>query len=142
MSIIGKCALCFQIADLQRSHLIPRAMYVDLRTPQLPNPNPIIGTPDDVGPRQEQVVAPLLCRPCEHRFNINGEKWVLENGYRLKGPSRLYEALKDAAPLPEFSSRTVYAGTGLNGVDVDKLAYFGASIFWRVSKTIISETGF
>jgi len=118
---------------LQVSHLIPRALYLDLRMPELPNPNPIVGTPEETGPRQEQVVAPLLCRKCERRFNVNGEKWVLENGYRLNGPSRLYQTLQAAEPLPEVPSGTAYAGAELPDLDMDKLAYFGASIFWRAS---------
>jgi hypothetical protein len=123
------CALCRQEAELQRSHLIPRAIYLDLRTPELPNPNPIVGTPKETGQRQEQIVAPLLCHSCEHRLSVNGEKWVLENGYRLNGPSRLYQTLKNAKP----SSGTIYAGADLPDLDMDKLAYFGASIFWRAS---------
>ncbi len=67
--------------------------------PELPNPNPILGTPEETGPRQEQVVAPLLCGSCEHRFNVNGEKWVMEHGYRLRGPSRLYQTLEKAEPI-------------------------------------------
>jgi hypothetical protein len=133
----GICALCRQEAELQLSHLIPRAVYLDLRTPELPNPNPIFSFPEgESGPRQEQVVAPLLCRSCEHRFSVNGEKWVLENGYRLKGPSRLYQTLKNAEPLPEHSSGTVYAGADLPALDMDKLAYFGASVFWRASNAV------
>src|SRR5687768_3672864 len=86
MSAFGTCTLCHRDSALQVSHLIPRALYLDLRTPELPNPNPIVGTPEETGPRQEQVAAPLLCSGCEHLFNTRGEKWVLENGYRMKGP--------------------------------------------------------
>lgn len=141
MSVNEICALCRQEATLQFSHLIPRAVYLDLRMPELPNPNPIVGMPGETGPRQEQVVAPLLCRSCEHRFSVNGEKWVLENGYRLKGPSRLYQTLKNAEPLPEHSSGTVYAGADLPDLDMDKLAYFGASVFWRASCCVWSIGG-
>lgn len=141
MAVNGVCALCRQQADLQLSHLIPRALYLDLRMPELPNPNPIVGTPEGTGPRQDQVVARLLCRNCEHRFSVNGEKWVLEHGYRLKGPSRLYQALKNAEALPEHSSGTVYAGADLPELNMDKLAYFGASIFWRASCHVWSHAG-
>lgn len=128
-----RCALCLREDEIQSSHLIPRALYVDLRTPSLPNPNPITGTPEETGPRQEQFVTRLLCRPCEHRFSVNGEKWVLENGYRLKGPSRIYQALAAVDPVAEYPSGTVYAGAEIEALDMDKLAYFGASVFWRAS---------
>jgi hypothetical protein len=141
MAVDGICALCRQEAELQLSHLIPRALFLDLRMPDLPNPNPIIGTPEETGPRQEQVVAPLLCSCCEHRFNTCGEKWVLEHGYRLAGPSRLHEILSKAKPLPEHLSGTVYAGADLPGLDMKKLAYFGASIFWRASLPVWSIAG-
>jgi hypothetical protein len=131
--MIGKCALCLRDEELQMSHLIPRALYVDLRTPELPNANPIFGLPEEQGPRQEQFVARLLCRDCEHKLSVNGEKWVLENGYRLKGPSRIYEALAAASAVPEYTSGTVYAGAEIAALDMDKLSYFGATVFWRAS---------
>jgi len=135
------CALCLQEAELRRSHLIPRGLILDLRVPELSNPNPIVSMPEETGPRQEQIVAPLLCGSCEHRFSVNGEKWVLENGYRMKGPSRLYQTLNNAKPLPEYASETVYAGADLPALDMDKLAYFGASIFWRASRGVWSLAG-
>ena len=140
MMVVGTCGLCRRESELQLSHLIPRALYLDLRMPGLPNPNPLISTPEETGPRQEQVAAHLLCRSCEHRFSINGEKWVLENGYRLKGPSRLYQTLSGADPGSPRSG-TVYAGADLDSLDMDKLAYFGASIFWRASFPIWSVAG-
>ncbi len=115
------------------SHLIPRALYIDLRMPELPNPNPIFGLPEEQGPRQDQFVERLLCRECEHRFSVNGEKWVLENTYRLKGPSKLYEALAAATAVPDFPSGTVYAGAKIDALQMDQLSYFGASVFWRAS---------
>jgi hypothetical protein len=72
---------------------------------------------------------------------MNGEKWVIEHGYRLKGPSRLYQTLKNAEPLPEHPSGTVYAGAELSDLDMDQLAYFGASIFWRASRPVWSIAG-
>ena len=133
MVAISRCALCLRDEQLQMSHLIPRALYLDRRMPELPNPNPIYGLPEEQGPRQEQFVERLLCRDCEHRFSVNGEKWVLENGYRLKGPSTIYEALAAATAVPDYPGGTVYAGAEIDALDMDKLSYFGASVFWRAS---------
>ena len=55
MDSYGKCALCLANDELVDRHLLPRALYRDLRTPQLPNPAPILGTPSETGPRQEQI---------------------------------------------------------------------------------------
>jgi hypothetical protein len=132
MPQIGTCKLCRREAEIQWSHLIPRAIYLDLRMPELPNPHPIIGLPEETGPRQEQAVARLLCRSCEQRFSANGEKWILENGYRLKGPSRIFQALNTAKSVCQHSW-TLYAGNEVDALDMDKITYFGASVFWRAS---------
>ena len=95
--------------------------------PDLPNPNPISSTVLGTGPRQEQVVAHLLCRTCEDRLNRNGEAWVLDH------PSKLHQVLRQAKPLPNHASGTVYAGAEIPCLDMNRLAYFGASVFWRAS---------
>jgi hypothetical protein len=109
--------------------------------PDLPNPNPILATPLETGPRQEQVVADFLCLECEDRFNQHGEKWVLENGYRLNAPSKLHAMLSGASPLPNHAGGTVHAGAEIPGLDTRRLAYFGASVFWRASATAWQHTG-
>jgi hypothetical protein len=108
--------------------------------PQLPNPNPIMGLPEETGPRQEQLQVPLLCSKCEQRFSARGEKWILENGYRLKGPSRIFQLLSSAQPISE-EKWTVYPGAEIDGLDMDKISYFGASVFWRASAGTWSVAG-
>jgi hypothetical protein len=129
----GKCKLCLQDAQLQRSHLIPRAYYKLLRTPDADDPNPITADENVTRISQDQMVQHLLCAACEDLLNKNGERWVLLNNYRLDGPSPLYQALKAATAEPEYPSGTVYSSLAVPGVDIDKLVYFGASIFWRAS---------
>jgi hypothetical protein len=127
------CKLCQQEKPLLNSHLIPRAFYKLLRTPGLENPNPIIADGETTRATQDQMAQPLFCAECEDRLNKNGESWVLSKGYRLKGPSVLYEALSAATPVPAFQSGTVYSALSIPQIDLDKLVYFGASIFWRSS---------
>lgn len=129
----GKCKLCLQNAKLQKSHLIPRACYKLLRTPGADDPNPIVFDQAVTRTSQDQMVQHLLCPACEDLLNKNGESWVLLNNYRLAGPSPLYEALKAVRAEPEYRSGTVYSSLAVPGVDIDKLIYFGASIFWRAS---------
>jgi hypothetical protein len=132
MLAIGPCKLCRRDAELQSSHLIPRAIFVDLRMPELPNPSPIMSLPEETGPRQEQVVTSLLCSTCEQRFSALGEKWILEHGYRLTGASRIFQAL-NAASSVDRDKWTLYPGAEVDGLDMDKISYFGASVFWRAS---------
>ena len=136
MAAVGICAVCRRRSELRDSHLVPRAIYHDLRMPELPNPNPIVSTTDETGPRQEQVKTPLLCGNCEDRFNRNGEKWVLDNGYRLGGPSKLYGMLQCANALPDHASGTAYAGSNIPGLEMQQLSYFGVSVFWRASLNV------
>ena len=82
---------------------------------------------------QDQMVQHLLCLACEDLLNKNGERWVLLNNYRLAGPSLLPQALNAATAEPEYPSGTVYSSPAVPGADIDKLIYFGASIFWRAS---------
>jgi hypothetical protein len=130
---MGLCKLCRQERLLQHSHLIPRAFYRLLRTPGLDDPNPIVADADLTRASQEQLVQPLLCADCEGRLNRNGEHWVLSKSYRLQGPSPLYTALSHATPDPAFGSGTVYSALTIPGMNIDRLVYFGASIFWRAA---------
>jgi hypothetical protein len=79
-----------------------------------------------------QITAHLLCRDCEQRFNRNGEQWVLANGFRGQGNFRLQSILKSSSPLGRARSQ-VFAGAELKDVDMDRLCYFGASVFWRAA---------
>ena len=129
----GQCKLCLKNAKLQRSHLIPRAYYKLLRTPGTDDPNPITADENLTRTSQDQMAQHLLCAGCEDLLNKNGEPWVLQNNYRLAGPSPLYQALKAATAEPQYASGTVYSSLAVPGADIDKLVYFGASIFWRAS---------
>jgi hypothetical protein len=73
-----------------------------------------------------------FCAGCEDRFSKNGEKWVLANiakGYRE--PCPLQEALMPETPIFVGDNINVYAGRKISGLDIDKLIYYGMSIFWR-----------
>ena len=79
------------------------------------------------------MVQHLLCEVCEDKLNKNGERWVLLNNYRLAGPSPMYKALSAAKADTKFPSGTVYSALSIPEIDIEKLIYFGASIFWRAS---------
>jgi hypothetical protein len=127
------CQLCRSGEPLRRSHLLPRAFYRDLRTPELANPNPILITEGGTEIDQKQVTAELLCASCEQRFNQGGEHWVLAHAYRVGASFRLYDTLSTATPLAQYESGTVYSGASIGDVAMERLVYFGMSVFWRAA---------
>jgi hypothetical protein len=141
MTTLGACGLCLATAPLQHSHLLPRAIYHDLRTPGLADPNPITLLGGKTNVSQAQITAQLLCSECEQRFSREGENYVLLTAFRRPGKFRLFEMLHRATPLPQYSSHTVYSGLSVPGLEIDRLVYFGASVFWRASAATFRNTG-
>jgi hypothetical protein len=123
--LIEPCRLCLKTKELQDSHLIPAAFY------KLLGPNPVVVNPNSQGRTSKQVRGRMLCGTCEHRFNLGGENWVLKNFWRSPTRFRLRDALLAATPVRSTLPYEGFAGASTPGVDVDKIAYFGASIFWR-----------
>ena len=114
-----------------RSHLMPAALYAMSREPGARNPNPVMVTRVTEVPTSRQILAYLLCRQCENRFNVGGEQYVMglvNNGTNFP----LLDRLNVGLPLQETSTLAMYSGPAV-GVDVEKLAYFALSVFWRAS---------
>ena len=72
----GRCGLCLQPRNLQRSHLLPAALYKMLRDPSLNNPNPVLITKEITRTSSEQIRDYVLCAECEERFNAQGDVMV------------------------------------------------------------------
>ncbi len=75
----------------------------------------------------------VFCQKCEDLFNKNGEAWVLRNCFRHKEGFALKAALKVAPPVHAAENLTVYAAASLRSINVFKLAYFAASMFFKSS---------
>ena len=58
---------------------------------------------------------------------------MLKNCWRSPTNFRLHSALTRVDVLLDDKGFRVYEGKKVPGVEIDKLAYFGASIFWRAS---------
>jgi hypothetical protein len=130
----GTCALCLTKGPLQSSHLLPKALYRFVsRLETLEAPNPVIVTRNSVWQSSKQVEAHLLCSECEQRFHKYGEDWTLRHCYRGKGRFRLQEILATSAPIEDTGETLVFAAHSIPEIDVKKLAYFAASVFWRAS---------
>ncbi len=125
---IGK--LCLFEKDLRDSHYMPAAIFKQLRMPTLKNPNPVLITPDVTCTTSRQVKDYVLCSDCEQRFSKQGEAWVLAKMAR-PGGFALQASLFAAGPLERNNDFAVFSGAAIQSINMDALAYFGMSIFWR-----------
>ncbi len=71
MPIFGNCKLCLRDQELLESHFQSKKLYYSGK-----NTLEFV-TPLGSEVRPGELVAPLLCRECEHRFSIYGEDEVL-----------------------------------------------------------------
>ncbi|MFZ0912495.1 MAG: hypothetical protein WBQ76_11820 [Candidatus Korobacteraceae bacterium] len=129
--MIGNCALCGNYGTLIDSHFMPAALYPELNDPAGPIKHMIVMTRKGTFQSPEQFHMPLLCRACEVRFQQGGENWVLGMRYRSDGTFPLRDLLQRATPVDSNVATSVFDARSLSGVDVDRLLYFAASIFWR-----------
>jgi hypothetical protein len=130
---LGICALCKQSAELQDSHLIPAGVYRALPEPGNAIRNPILVTAQTTVQTSEQVSDYLLCKGCELRFQQNGEDWLMRNRPHRNGRFPLREALLRSPNKSTIPMGDVYKADFDPGFDLEKLIYFGASVFWRSS---------
>ncbi len=128
----GTCKLCLLKKDLCDSHYMPRAMYKYNRATAIKNPNPVILSGAEAKQSSSQVRDYAVCRACERLLNLNGEEWVLANvPHDYGAPFPLHAALKGAVPAIAEPGLALLAGMTTKGFEMDKLIYFGASVFWR-----------
>jgi hypothetical protein len=129
---VGKCALCLETRELRDSHFLPAGFYRIMRE-GAPNENPVLVNKTSAFMSSAQVKAYLLCGECEQRFSQGGEDWVLKNCWRSPTEFQLHSMLMAATPLVDEEGFRSFEGARIRGVDTDKLAYFGLSIFWRAA---------
>lgn len=128
--IWGKCKLCLSDAELQDSHLLPKAAYRILQKSD--GEPPVIFKRTISMHTNDQIKDYVLCYNCEQRFNDHGERWVMEHCFRNENSFRLKELVESSKPLMETPIK-VYSAAGIPDVNVDKLTYFATSILWRAS---------
>jgi hypothetical protein len=129
-----KCGLCQERKGLRDSHLIPKAVYKGLRTPDYgSNPHPVVTTRDRSFTGSQQVSAPFLCPDCEQLFSKNGEAYVLAEYARRDGQFKLRERLQTTTPWFSCAQFKTYAAEPVLGKQADKYLYFASSVFWRAS---------
>lgn len=131
---VAPCGLCRETKELRDSHLIPRALYKQLRDPNGgTDPNPVLTTEEKAITSSQQVSSYFLCSECEQRFSDCGERYVIAQCARSDGRFNLREQLLATSPLhdrPQFKTYNVQPPLGNN---IEFYLYFAASIFWRAS---------
>jgi hypothetical protein len=129
---IGQCKLCLRKRELRDSHYLPAAILRQLRSKGEQNPNPIFVTKDSTIQTSRPMKEYLLCHECEDRFSKNGETWVIGHmARRDKFP--IFDTLAAVQPAYSFNRLDYFEGRNIEGIAVDKLVYFGLSVFWRGS---------
>jgi hypothetical protein len=134
---IGTCRLCLHPAELRESHYMPAASYGLLRSDDGKNDPILVNvTKQKAIQVSAQVKGYMLCGDCEDRFNDGGEAWVLGHCWRSESEFPLREALWAAYdPANDDGETMVFEGRTTPGVDADRVAYFGCSMFWRATLT-------
>jgi len=130
------CGLCLQHKELQNSHLLPAALYRQLRDPSAgANDNPVLVLNERAFTSSQQVSSHFLCAECESRFSVNGENYVVTQCANRNGSFKLRELMQTVSPLIDNKTDqvAVYDVRGLLGARVEQYLYFAASVFWRAS---------
>jgi hypothetical protein len=128
----GTCKLCLQVKELRDSHYLPKRLYAFGRAKQLKNPNPLVISGAGAKQISDQLHGYVFCGECEDRFNMGGEGWILGKIPRDYGEAfPLQDALGSVTPILSGRRLNLYDGAIIPAFEMDKLVYFGISIFWR-----------
>jgi hypothetical protein len=131
---VNHCGLCGLNKPLRNSHYLPKALYKLVRAEQLANPNPIMSLNGKLVQISDQYRGHVFCADCEDLLNKNGEAWTLKNmpvDYDSSSP--LQAALLPLAAAHVESGLNVYNVSDSANFNLQKLIYFGMSIFWRAA---------
>lgn len=111
---------------------MPAAVMKVLRAQGSKTPDPITLTPKLAKRTSRPIVDYVLCAECEDLFSKNGETWVGANMAR-EGSFPLRDPVQKAIPIESDRDYAVYASAQIPEINVDKLVYFGLSVFWHSS---------
>src|SRR5262245_51549264 len=95
---IGICKLCLLNRNLRDSHLMPRSLYKKARRDGPGNQDPLVITKTSRKPSSHQITDYVFCGDCEHRFNVNGENYVMQLVAKRNLDFPLLDTLRGATP--------------------------------------------
>ncbi len=130
---IGVCSLCLRTRELRESHFLPKALYRLILARENRSPHPVRLTSEGREQTAFQATHRLLCAECEIRFDQNGENWVMRHCYRGQGVFRLRAILAATDTLEANADFQLYSASSAPAVNVEQLAYFCTSVFWRAA---------
>jgi|SRR5262245_5952708 len=128
--VIGTCKLCRSVGPLRESHYMPKSAYKLIWRAN--KGAPVIMKEKIAIQRDEQIKDYVLCQECEQRFSKNCENWVMQFCYREGEGFKLKDLIEASEPWGDHKLR-VYSAANIAEIDIEKLAYFAASILWRGS---------
>jgi hypothetical protein len=111
---------------LQSSHLLPRWYYKRAYLARSSNPNPFVIVKDRAAQTSRQFRQHLLCKACEHRFNVGGEDYVSRVCYQVDASFPLRER-----PRANASESAAGEAISIDDGEAARLCYFATSVIWR-----------
>jgi hypothetical protein len=128
----GECKLCRQRKELCDSHYLPKSVYRSGRAEELKNPNPVVLANGQWKQAADQLRGYVFCYDCEQMLNEKGEKWTMANTpHEYEEVFPLQKALIALHPVVSQGRLDMFQVRGQAGFDLEKLIYFGLSVFWR-----------
>jgi hypothetical protein len=128
----GLCKLCLSEKDLQRSHLIPKAVYKKSRSGNPRKPHPMVLTVKGSRQSSYQVMDYVFCHDCELLLSKRGEDYVMRLIHQ-NNKLPLLELLNSYGPGLDVGEFRFYSGDMTPGIDRQQIAYFAVSVFWRAA---------
>jgi hypothetical protein len=128
------CKLCLKEKKLQRSHLMPRALYKKSRSSgSKGNQDPLVRSARGAKRSSHQIQDYVFCWECEQRLSSYGERYVMGLVTTQKGRFPLLEQLTSVKPTHAGPAWAMYSVADSPKINRDRLAYFAISVFWRAS---------
>jgi hypothetical protein len=126
------CRLCSKARELQRSHLIPAAVFKSLRSE---GKDVTSITAKKIVQTSRQFQAHLLCGDCEDSLNKGGETYVLRHMARQipELEFRLYDLLSGEIICGADDDCRVYDTRDVPEIDTGKLAHFALGMVWKTT---------
>jgi hypothetical protein len=131
--MVGTCALCLETRLLRRSHLLPAAVFKLIKNSNSGVVHPLHMIDSVIMSTSNEPQTQLLCESCEGRFSELGESWVIKNCFRRGTAFALHDMLLQTREIARIGDTSLRAGRENEGIDVDRLIFFAASVFWRAS---------